>query len=207
MPSSRQIFFTLADELAFSEILKAKFPQILFAVRGKGGKKDDLTEVPDVPSADGKRVNILIPPDGWSPTYKEVEFVPGNYGITNYPEESIYIMPSSKLLMEHGPLIGSGPPMLGMGWIMVGISDRLTPTEKSFSGKVWRLVSKIATHRLKAGCTWQPNFQWRDGIGGQMHWAGWDAVRWAFEDDRRVFSSSLHFRPEDCLRDQLTKAE
>lgn len=204
MPSSRQTFFTLADEMAFSEILKARFPEILFTVRGKGGRKDDLVEVPDIPSADGERVDIFIPPDGWSPTYKEVEFVPGNYGITNYPEESIYFMPSSKLLMENGPLVGSGPPMLGMGCIAVGISNRLTPKEKSFSGKVWRLVSKIATHRLKATHSGEPERQWKE-IGGQMHWAGWDAVRWAFDDDRRIFRSGLYFRPADCLRDQLNK--
>ncbi len=199
MPSLRQIFFTTVDEKTFSEALKARFPNIRFATRSDTASKDDLTYVDDIPSAEGRKVEIFIPPVGWKPEYYKLEYGADNFGISNYPEEWMYFRSSNKQHMECGPAIHDHKPLLGQGSIQVGGSDRMTAREKFFRNKVWRVVSQIATPKLKALRYWDPEHQWTE-IGGQIECAGWDAVRWALEDERRVFAASLHYRPADGLQ-------
>lgn len=198
MSSLRQIFFTTADERAFSDALKERFTDIRFATRSEAVSKGDLSFVADISSAGGGRVKIFIPPVGWKPEYYKLEFGTDRFGISNYPEECIYYRSSNKQHMVCGPAIHEHKPLLGQGTIQVGGSDRMTAREKSFRNKVWRVVSKIATPKLKALRYWDPEHQWTE-IGGQINCAGWDAVRWALEDERRVFAASLHYRPSDGL--------
>jgi len=199
MPSLRQIFFTTADEKAFSDALKERFPDIRFATRSEAASKGDFSFVADIPSAGGGSVRIFIPPVGWKPEYYKLEFGADRFGISNYPEEWMSFRSSSKQHMERGPAIHDYKPLLGQGSIQVGGSDRMTAKEKSFRNKVWRVVSKIATPKLKALRYWDPEHQWTE-IGGQIECAGWDAVRWALDDERRVFAASLHYRPADGLQ-------
>ena len=120
MPSSRQTFFTAADEMALSIALKERFPKIRFATRSKGARKGDLTYVDDIPSAGGS-LYMFVPPDGWEPVYYKLEYGEENHGISNYPEEFMSFRPSDKLHMERGPENHDGRPMLNQGCRPLGV--------------------------------------------------------------------------------------
>ena len=202
MPSQRQTFFTQVDEANLSDALKERFPDIRFEVRPHSQDIDPNPEIhylDDISSTTRHEVIMFIPPKGWKPRYRKVEYPPGKLAIANYPEEFMVFQRSGFMYMERDPVRDGEPPVLLQGRLQVGKSYAMTPAEKSLRNKVWRIMSKISTPRLKARSDWQSDEDWVD-IGGQMDCAGLDAVRWAFEDENRMFKSNIYFRPVDDLK-------
>lgn len=195
MPSRRQTFFTLVDEANLSAALKQKFPSIRF-VDPRLWSRKEIVYIDGIQFGTSHEVRMFIPHDGWEPTFRELEYHPGKFGVANYPEEWMRFYRSGIKFMGRDPIKDGAPPVLSQGCIQVGKSDVMTAAEKSLRNKVWRIMSKISTPRLKVRRDWRGDDPWIP-IGGQIDCAGLDAVRWALEDESRMFKTGFYFRPAD----------
>ena len=187
MPSHRQTFFTRQDEANLTLALKERFPSIRFVDPISDSRKE-IHYIDGIEFGTSDEVKLFIPPKSWRPRFRKLEYSPEKYGVANYPEEWMRFHRSREYSLE------GMPPMMSQGYIQVGRSNVMTPVEKTLRNKVWQIMSKISTPRLKARADWQGGKPWVE-----IDCAGWDAVRWALEDEHRVFRSHIYFRPADGI--------
>ncbi|MBL4690340.1 MAG: hypothetical protein JKY68_02610, partial [Rhodospirillales bacterium] len=114
MPSQRQTFFTQVDEANLSDALKESFPDIRFEDRPHSQDIEPNPEIhylDDISSTTGHEVNMFIPPKGWKPRYRKVEYPRGKLAVANYPEEFMQFQRSGFMYMERDPVRDGEPPV------------------------------------------------------------------------------------------------
>lgn len=172
MPAAKYTFLTRVDELALSEALRAKFPQIRFYSTEEVNPGRHYRYFDDIATANAKVVTMCVGPRLIVPakvrTGRGIETI-------DVSDEVMFLRRSSDVFYKWQR------PTIGNGIFQIGITSAMTKPQIRLMNQVWRILAKIGTYRLM---TLDDNYSWRAHI--DKHWfAGNDAVRWALEHKER----------------------
>jgi hypothetical protein len=172
MPAAKYTFLTRVDELALSEALHAKFPEIRFYSTEPKNPGRHYRYFDDIASADVREVHMCVGPH---------MVVPAKFGgvwgnrIFNVSDEVMVLTRSPGVLYKYQR------PDMDHGTFQIGITSVMTKPQTQLMNQVWRILAKIGTYR------WMRRNE--DGSLGEYidkRWfAGNDAVRWALECKER----------------------
>lgn len=181
------------DEAIFSEALRRSFPNVVFL--SKSGDR----VCSSIPDAAGHRVSIMFPEElSWCP-------VPAFDPVTG--DRSGFVGLSENRWLSYGRghwdwNLGSGPPRRDqlaydpptpMWGNIQGSYDVLDPEKETFfriTRKVWRIIERIATNRVKFGHPLGSELEGRgrqtmaDAIGHD-EWFGHCALEWCRDGIRK----------------------
>ena len=179
------------DERLFSLALEEEFERVVF-VEGGG-----LVERPIIPSiADSKAhsVQILFPPPGWVPEVVWDSAVKGKFTLRDWPQLSVRFFRSSWWWGGAEPAKWAfSLPTLEHGIVSLNYCPD-DPEEKDFQRRVWRVLNRLTTNRMKK---WHPasGSVYSADTRGELYWAGHHALEWCRADQRRMLAGL--FQPRD----------
>jgi hypothetical protein len=183
MPARKYTFFTRADEAALSDVLKKKFPSLIFV-----DNYHPWHPIESIVDSQDWKITMIIPPPGWTPIYDYIHPWTGAkyYTVVNHPDE-VMMFQRSWIVTER---LENERLTFGEGTFQVGVTATMNKAQRSLAQKVWRLFEQIGTYRLQAELKtgWKP-------VEGKMECAGNDAIRWVRQDRRRRF----HYGSFDLL--------
>jgi hypothetical protein len=185
MSSGRDIFFTLADEAAFSELLVEKYLNAVFAADEHPSRANFRT-FPSIDRADCSMLWIFVPNQNWQPTLEPGGFH-GMYKVVNQPELTMHFIRSSNGWASADLMPDGEPRWVTGGGCGVIYHPRPSKIQKAFRDRVWRIFPKIATWKLFAyNSKTRRRVSWEKT--DKIVWAGNDAMRWARENRLRRFT-------------------
>jgi hypothetical protein len=201
MPA-RETLLTRMDEAIFSLALHDEIPDIRFVddVEPQGAETGCRETIAD---CDGYRVHVEVVPSGDEARVGDT-YAPLGWFAVDRSHWSWHI--GAK------PIIGDkcwafDPPILSSGrvWTSWDVNDPADAAKPAFQRKVWRILGRITTNRLKSGTPLSNTLEWGSDFmtmahakrqGGLMVWAGHHALEWcAAGGPRRMLDGA--FRPCD----------
>ncbi len=187
---SREVIFTERDEVAFSRILRDRFPTVRFQENARN-HSDDILVCNRLQDCPGSRLYIFVPKEDWTPLILNCPPPLSNEFYLHKPRTHFiyyrghwsWLPPNRKWACEM--------PNLTAGHVEGAYYREGDNETRLFLNTVWRLITKISV------C-----------IGSR--WCGYDALRHAQERPRRMLDGCIRpaedWRfPEDCpyYRDEL----
>lgn len=187
MSSGRDVYFILADEAAFSDLLLEKYPDAIFAA-DEHSSETNFRTFPSIDEADCSMVWVFVPTSRWQPKLKRGG-IHGMYVVANQPDMTIHFHRSSNGWKSNDLTPDGEPRWITDGGCGIIYYPRPNKAQRSFRDRVWRIFPKIATWELEAyvretrrRTAWEKT--------DKIVWAGNDAIRWARENPLRRFTGT-----------------
>ncbi|MCW9001423.1 MAG: hypothetical protein OQJ87_01765, partial [Rhodospirillales bacterium] len=185
------------DELAFERALREAFPVMRFADHWLF-EKPELTFRESMPECE-RDIDIYFPDDpAWEPEFARSDRNPERYRMTNRPIGYVLIFRSNLLHMNASIEREGVPPHIDNGVLHVPGDSPMPKDLAAFARKVYRVLGKVASNKLKMMDVLTGETIWEDWKGGRL-WAGHDAIRWALEDEDRFFDYGGRRRDGECI--------
>lgn len=214
---NRRIVFALEDVEAFTELLKASFPRIRFLdEKALGARKHEafgsvhiarcepkLRYFDSLADPDQKWFLCWLEPEGWKPKIGPTRFAPNARCILNEPPLQFEFRGMRAVLYMNystGQAFRRKDKPLPPCWVRPDgellAHPRVGDTEhKAFLGKVYNLVTKIATNKLVCVDTLTGRALVPPKLRGEKVWVGHHALAWCREHPRHFLAG--YFRPAD----------
>lgn len=172
------------DDAMFSLALRDAFPTAIFYPSGKSLTVPHLDLYRTIPECNSTVVTAFFPESGWQPEFEKYPRNPEWYVINNAPQ--LYLSYSRTRWFWGSPQPARWAFDLPTPEFRT-ISTNYDPDDseqRAFVNKVWGILKKLATNRMKSAISEDCVVLCED-VKGSMIWAGHHVLEWCAAGTRR----------------------
>ena len=173
------------DDAMLSLALRDAFPTAIFCSSGRPPTSPRLDSHRTIPECGSVSVLILVPEPDWRPEFERDTEYPEWFNVLNSPCRYIHYSRTGWFWGGWQPAQWSfdlPTPEFGT------FSTNYNPDDagqRAFVNKVWNILSKLATNRMKSGIA-KDMVVLSGDAGGGMIWAGHHILKWCASEPRRM---------------------
>lgn len=183
----RELVMDDMDDAMLSLALRDAFPTIAFSSGGRPLTAPLIDFRPTIPETGSSVVNAWIPDRDWRPKFRRDENYPRWFRLLNPPRYVIHYTRTSWFWGGwEAARWAFDLPTPEFGTIGTNY-DPDEPQDRAFVNKVWNILKKLATNRMKSALAMDRVVLSRDAGGGMM-WAGHHVLKWCAAEPRRMIS-------------------
>lgn len=165
------------DDAMLSLALRDAFPSLVFLPGGRPFEEPELGTRPSIPESDRDVVLAWVLERGWLPRFKRDEEYPQWFNLLNPPQCSLSYRRTNWFWGGSQPARWAfDMPTPEFGTINTNF-DPDDPKQRAFVNKVWGILKKLATNRMKSAISEDRVVLCKDAKGG-MIWAGHHVLEW-----------------------------
>ncbi|MBE9557708.1 MAG: hypothetical protein IMF08_12690 [Proteobacteria bacterium] len=179
------------DDAILSLALRDAFPTTVFYPSGRPLTAPRLELCRTIPECGSSVVTAYAPAPGWQPEFEEYKDNPRWYVIRNPPRRYLHYSRTSWFWGSWEPAHWAFDlPTPEFGTISTNY-DPNDAEQRAFVNGVWKIISKLATNRMKSGIS-KDRVVLSENVGGGMIWAGHNLLKWcALKPGRMIDGSHL----------------
>lgn len=191
---ARRLVMDDMDDAMLSLALRDAYPRMVFFPSGSPLFVPDLGLRATIPECDSGVVGAFVPEPGWEPRFERDTRYPDWFRLQNPPKLSFNYSRTHWFWRSWEPAHWAfDPPTPEAGAISTGY-DPDDAEERAYVNKVWNILGKLATNRVKSGISRDRVVLQKDA-GGKMCWPGHHMLEWCAAAPRRMIEGA--FRPCD----------
>jgi len=198
MPKTRMRYRELVmddmDDARLSLALRDSFPDVLFSPGGRPFTSPYIDSRPTIPECDKTLVLAWLPDPGWRPRFERDKNHKQWFNLLNPPRHVIHYGRTSWFWGGWSAARWAFDlPTPEFGAISTNY-DPNNPQDRAVVNKVWNILKKLATNRMKSALATDRVVLCKDA-GGGMIWAGHHVLEWCAAAPRRMIYGAV--RPCD----------
>ncbi len=177
------------DDAMLSFALVDAYPHVVFEDTHAATQTERFVRRASIPECTGTVTEVHFVPQAWQPDFV---FPPGTSGpysgrLMNPPQFTLHYVRCEWFwgAPQGGNWAFDLPTLEGAQMSMN--YDRESKEDRAFVAKLWRLLGRLMTNRLKGGAWPEPLMQ--ADVKGDMYWAGHHALEWCLGGKRRMLMS------------------
>jgi hypothetical protein len=173
------------DDAVLSLALRDAFPTVVFCASGKSLSEPFLDLRSSVPECRESVITVLFPAPDWQPEFEKYPKNPKWHVIANTPNRYLHYNRTSWFWGDpKRSRWAFDLPTPQHGSISTNY-DPDDPEQRAFVNKVWNILKKLTTNRMKSALA-KDRVVLSADAGGGMVWAGHHVLEWCAAGPRRM---------------------
>jgi len=177
------------DDALLSLALRDAYPTAVFHPNGTALTEPHLELYRTVAECESIVVTAFMPEPGWQPEFEKYKNNPQWYVIRNPPRRYLHYSRTRWFWGSWQPAHWSFDlPTPEFGTISTNY-DPADTEQRAFVNKVWNILSKLATNKVKSGID-RDRVILSENLGGGDIWVGHHMLKWCAAGSRRMVAGS-----------------